>query len=139
MAETKYFVVGGEYADTSFTRMADGREEERYGPFDEQAAHDFWRKITGQTVDNAMTRYVIRPNEEVEGRAYWVVGGEYADTSFTRMAEGHALEKYGPFTRKEALEHWRKVTGRTVDNAMARYDVVGEDELERMEAEGQVS
>lgn len=126
---TRFFVVGGEYADTSFSRLADGKEEEQYGPFDEKEAHDVWRSITGKTVDNAMVRYRIRPDAALEGRSYYVVGGEYADISFTRIAAGRKLEVYGPFSRKEALDHWRAVTGKTVDCAMTRYDIAAEEEV----------
>ncbi len=126
---SKYYVVGGEYADTSFMSIADGKSEEIYGPFAEREANDFWRSITGKTVDNAMIRYRIRPDEKLEGKAYYVVGGEYADTSFTAIAAGKTLETYGPFTRREALDQWRAITGRTVDSAMTRYDIAPEEEV----------
>lgn len=32
----KFYVVGGEYADTAFTTIAPGHKEERFGPFGEQ-------------------------------------------------------------------------------------------------------
>ncbi len=128
----KYYVVGGEYADTSFTRIAEGKEEEVYGPFSEKDAHDFWRGITGKTVDNALIRYRIRPDEALPGQAYYVYGGEYADTSFSRIAEGRKMEVYGPFTRDEARGYWRAITGKTVDDAMARYDIATEDEIEHL-------
>lgn len=129
---TKYYVVGGEYADTSFTQIVEGRAEETYGPFDEKGAHDFWRSITGKTVDNAMIRYRIRPDEALPGKAYYVVGGEYADTSFSRVAGGKQIEVYGPFTRQEARDYWRAITGRTVDCAMTRYDIANEEEVQEL-------
>lgn len=126
----KYFVVGGEYADTSFTRIADGHKEERFGPFDEHEAHVCWRAITGKTVDNAMVRYAIRTDDEVGTAGEWyVVGGEYADTGFDTIAAGKSLESHGPFSRKDALDKWRELTGRTVDNAMVRYDLCSAAEL----------
>lgn len=125
----KYYVVGGEYADTSFSRIAEGKTEERFGPFSEKEAHDFWRGITGKTVDNAMIRFFIKSEGDVGGKAYYVVGGEYADTSFTAIAAGKTLETYGPFTKEEALKQWRSVTGKTVDNAMVRYDIATEDKI----------
>lgn len=125
----KYFVVGGEYADTTFTRIADGHQEERFGPFDEHDAHVCWRSITGKTVDNAMVRYSIRADEEVGEAEWFVVGGEYADTSFAVIAPGKSAESHGPFARKEAMDKWRELTGRTVDNAMVRYDLCSGDEL----------
>lgn len=63
MAKT-YYVVGGEYADTSFTVIAPGHTEERFGPFEEQEAHICWRALTGKSVDNAMVRYFIRSTED---------------------------------------------------------------------------
>jgi hypothetical protein len=129
---TRYFVVGGEYADTTFTQIADGHEEQTFGPFSEQEAHDFWRGITGRTVDNAMVRYRIRPDEALAGPAYYVVGGEYADTTFTRIAPGKELQVFGPYTRPDALSHWRAITGKSVDCAMTRYDIASEEELKEL-------
>ena len=133
MAEKKrFYVVGGEYADTTFTTMARPDGEERHGPFGEHEAHDFWRGITGKTVDNALVRYVINA-DDVGGETYWVVGGEYADTSFSRIAAGHGFETHGPFgDRKRALEVWRSLTGKTVDNAMIRYDIASAEEVEEI-------
>lgn len=129
---TKYYVVGGEYADTSFSTIVTGKAEEIYGPFNEREAHDHWRAITGKTVDNAMVRYRIRPDEQLRGKAYYVVGGEYADTSFTTIVAGRKPEIYGPYTRQEALDHWRAVTGKTVDSAMTRYDIAPEEEVRHL-------
>jgi hypothetical protein len=124
----KYYVVGGEYADTQFTSIAAGHSEERFGPFDEHEAHVCWRALTGKTVDNAMIRYFIRADKD-EGSDWFVVGGEYADTSFEAIAAGRELESYGPFGRQEALNKWRELTGKTVDNAMVRYDLCSAAEL----------
>ena len=55
--------------------------------------------------------------------------GEYADTDFEVIAEGKKLESYGPFARQEALNTWRALTGKTVDNAMIRYDLCSATEL----------
>ncbi|MBF0374998.1 MAG: DUF4170 domain-containing protein [Alphaproteobacteria bacterium] len=127
-----FFVVGGEYADTSFSNIADGLTEERYGPFTEKDAHDFWRGITAKTVDNALVRYVIRREGDQGGREWFVVGGEWADTSFGRIAPDHRLEVYGPLDRAEAMSFWRGITAKSVDNALARYDVVTGDEVEHL-------
>lgn len=129
---TKFYVVGGEYADTSFSSIIEGKAEEVYGPFGEREAHDFWRSITGKTVDNAMVRYRIRPDEALPGRSYYVVGGEYADTSFTQIAAGKEIEVYGPFTRQEARDFWRSITGKTVDSAMTRYDIASEEDVRNL-------
>lgn len=129
----QYYVVGGEYADTAFTRIAAGHKEERFGPFDEHEAHVCWRALTGKTVDNAMCRYFIRSEgAESVGEEWYVVGGEYADTSFEIIAAGKQLETYGPFPRQEALNTWRALTGKTVDNAMVRYDLCSAEELKTL-------
>ena len=130
MADGKFYVVGGEYADTSFAKIASGQEEQRFGPYSEREARDIWRAMTGQTVDNALVRYRIRPEAEVTGEAWYVAGGEYADTDFSHIAPGQKLESYGPFPRPEALAVWRALTGKTVDNCMVRYDIVNADALE---------
>lgn len=131
----KYYVVGGEYADTGFTQIAAGHKEERYGPFDEQEAHVCWRALTGKTVDNAMCRYFIRSDDADAGAEEWyVVGGEFADTSFDIIAPGKQLESYGPFARQDALNKWRELTGKTVDNAMIRYDLCSAAELLKRKA-----
>lgn len=130
----KFYVVGGEYADTSFTTIAAGHKEERFGPFDEHEAHVCWRALTGKTVDNAMVRYAIRADEDQAVDQWYVVGGEYASTSFDVIAEGKSLETYGPFDRPAAMNKWRELTGKTVDNAMIRYDLCSADELPAREA-----
>lgn len=123
MSEKKFYVVGGEYADTAFTTPAAGTELETHGPFTEKEAHDFWRNITGKTVDNAMVRYVVRAADDLGGKSYYVVGGEYADTSFTTFAPGREKEVYGPFERAQAMDFWRGITSQTVDSALHRYDI----------------
>lgn len=130
MSKTNYYVIGGEYADTTFSVIAEGKTEERYGPFSEKEAHDAWRALTGKTVDNALIRYRVRPEEQVDSDRWYVVGGEYATTEFDRIAAGHELEVFGPFPRPEAVATWRAITGKTVDNAMARYDIVSREELD---------
>ncbi len=119
-----YYVVGGEYADTSFTIPVAGSETEIYGPFNERDAKVRWRELTGKTVDNAMVRYFLKSGNEITAKTYWVVGGEYAETSFTRMVPGKELEVYGPFNNwDEALGFWRGLTSKSVDDALVRYDI----------------
>ncbi|PKU23900.1 DUF4170 domain-containing protein [Telmatospirillum siberiense] len=125
-----YYVVGGEYADTNFETLAPGATEERYGPFSEKEAHDTWRSLTGKTVDNALVRYRIKPGDAVSDAVWFVVGGEYADVDFARIATGQKLETYGPFSRPEALAVWRSITAKTVDSALTRYDIVTVEELD---------
>ena len=124
MSDGKFYVVGGEYADTGFAAIATGQTEQRFGPFTEVEARDKWRSLTGQTVDNALIRYRIVAETDVMGTGWYVVGGEYDDTDFTHLADGQELESYGPFPRPEAVAVWRALTGKTVDNAMVRYNIV---------------
>lgn len=123
MSDKKFWVVGGEYADTAFTRIIEGKDLEKYGPFTEKQAHDTWRELTGRTVDNAMVRYFVRADEEMDDTGYFVVGGEYADTDFKAMAPGREVEVYGPFKRQQAMDFWRGITSQTVDSALHRYDI----------------
>ncbi len=128
MSGRDYYVVGGEYADTGFTRAAEGAGLETHGPMTEREAHDLWRKLTGQTVDNAMVRYFVESRAAVQ--PVYVVGGEYADTGFDRIAPNGAIEVYGPFPPAEALSRWRAKTAATVDSCLHRYDLVSADDLE---------
>jgi|GEM_PF-619689 hypothetical protein len=58
---------------------------------------------------------------------YWVVGGEYTDTSFTTLRSGAKLECYGPFMSYEAArKEWLARTMQTIDNALIRYRIVSE-------------
>lgn len=123
MSNPQFYVVGGEYADTSFTEPAPGTELDRRGPFSEREAKAIWRELTGKTVDNAMVRYFLKPAQDVNEKIHWVVGGEYADSTFTRLAPGKQLEVFGPFEKWEALGFWRALTSRSVDDAMVRYDI----------------
>ena len=129
----QFYVIGGEYADTSFKTIATGKTEERHGPLSEKDAHDLWRALTGKTVDNALVRYRVKPVEESAGDQWFVIGGEYSGTDFVKIAEGCKLETYGPFSRPEALAVWRSITSKSVDNAMARYDIVTPEERAALE------
>jgi hypothetical protein len=123
MSEKTFYVVGGEYADTSFTTAAEGQELETHGPYTQEEAHTFWRSVTGKTVDNAMVRYFVKTAEAMGTGKYYVVGGEYADTSFTVMVDGKEEEVYGPFERQQALDFWRGITSQTIDSCLHRYDI----------------
>lgn len=60
----RYWVVGGEYADTRFQRIAPGKSEERLGPFATYAeAHRVWAGKAWTTVDDCHTRYRIVAEE----------------------------------------------------------------------------
>ena len=57
--------------------------------------------------------------------AYWVVGGEYTDTRFDRLAPGKTLETYGPYgTYKQAHDVWAARAWATVDDCQSRFRVV---------------
>ena len=57
---------------------------------------------------------------------FFVVGGRYADTSFTTLLEADETE--GPFeTYDDALEAWRVSSMRHIDEAFARYLIVQAD------------
>lgn len=123
MSEKQFYVIGGEFADTSFTTPAAGTELETHGPFAEADAHSFWRSITGRTVDNAMVRYVVKAADDLKTGQYYVVGGEYADTSFSKFSAGKDKETYGPFDREQAMNFWRGITSQTIDSCLHRYDI----------------
>ena len=56
----RYWVTGGEYADTSFAALAPGKSEERHGPFpsyDEAFRH--WQERARATIDDATVRFRI--------------------------------------------------------------------------------
>jgi hypothetical protein len=118
----RYWVVGGEYETTDFTRIAGGKPEERHGPFaDFRTARAQWASRSMATVDNAHTRYRI---EREDAREYWVVGGHYADTTFTRIGGGGIEERLGPFrSERAALDVWRAKAFQTIDDALARYHI----------------
>jgi hypothetical protein len=59
--------------------------------------------------------------------AFWVVGGVYKDTDFKEIAEEHSEERHGPFgSYDEAYKIWAARAWATVDNAMARFQIVEE-------------
>lgn len=89
MAAARFFVVGGEYADTSFTEPAAGTTLERHGPFEETEARNLWRSLTGKTVDNAMVRYDIRKNYDPK-----VHGAGAAPLPAAKNAAGGAVTKW---------------------------------------------
>ena len=61
------------------------------------------------------------------GKRYWVVGGDYADTSFTAIKGGGGEERLGPFaTYAEARAAWQERAWASVDRATARYRIESE-------------
>ena len=60
----RYWVVGGEYTDTSFKTLAPGKREERVGPFAKYAdAYAAWSARARATIDDATVRYRIIADE----------------------------------------------------------------------------
>jgi hypothetical protein len=56
----RWWVVGGEYENTRFDKIAPGKAEERHGPFDTYAsAHKKWAERAWATVDDAHSRFRI--------------------------------------------------------------------------------
>jgi len=118
----QFWVVGGEYTDTGFKKMAGDGEPRRYGPFDSHAeALAVWRAKSMETVDLPLFKYSIYEDDATE---CWVVGGHYADTNFKDIAAGGAEQREGPFADyAKALEVWRAKAMATVDDAYARYRI----------------
>ncbi|HZT21210.1 MAG TPA: DUF4170 domain-containing protein [Dongiaceae bacterium] len=118
----RYWVVGGEYADTSFEATVGGPEE-RIGPFDSyEAAKAVWQARAWATVDNAQVRYRIE--EEGSELTYWVVGGVYKDTHFSEPADDGGERWYGPFETYDAAKaEWARLAWASVDDAHARYRI----------------
>jgi len=57
------------------------------------------------------------------GRQYWVIGGEYADTSFRQLCNDDA-ETFGPFdTYEAALSTWRTRSSETRAMGHVRYTI----------------
>jgi hypothetical protein len=118
----QYWVVGGAYADTKFTRLAKGEQERRFGPYaSEDEAREMWSGLSMAAVDDCHVRYSIQR----EGcAAYWVVGGKYADTKFLKLARGAAEERFGPFDKyDDAMSVWRGKAWASVDDSFSRYRI----------------
>jgi hypothetical protein len=126
-AMKRYWVVGGEYSDTSFSRFAPGKDVIRLGPFTTyDEALKTWSGRAWATVDDAHSRFSILTEDTAPAAVtrYWVVGGEYADATFTVPAAGKTLDRLGPFaTQEEAQKVWAGRAWATVDDAMCRYRI----------------
>jgi hypothetical protein len=126
---SRYWVVGGEYTDTDFSRLVDGTAEERYGPFDNyQAALATWRARSWATVDTATRRYrIVEERGPAAPKRFWVLGGDYTDTGFRDLVPGAREERHGPFdSYKAAHDDWQARAWATVDSATKRYRIVEE-------------
>ncbi|MHA1563782.1 MAG: DUF4170 domain-containing protein [Alphaproteobacteria bacterium] len=117
-----FWVVGGEYADTSFTKIVGNGQETREGPFGDIAeARTVWKGLSMASVDNAHVRYRI---EREGAEAFWVIGGTYTDTDFATIAAGLSEERLGPYdSRKEAMDVWRGKAWASVDDGFVRYRI----------------
>jgi hypothetical protein len=120
----RYWVIGGEYADTRFDRPSEGTREQRFGPFASyEDAKAEWARLAWASVDNAHARYRIETEEAAPDIEWWVVGGSYENTAF-HAPVGGAEAWHGPFrSRQEALDEWRRLAWSTVDDALTRYRV----------------
>ena len=57
--------------------------------------------------------------------SYWIVGGEYEDTSFKKIKHDEELKKLGPFeTYDLAKKEWDKISWEKVDNCNVRYIIL---------------
>lgn len=56
----EFWVIGGLYTDTNFHILANGGEEERYGPFEtyDEASRE-WKSRSMSAIDDAYARYRI--------------------------------------------------------------------------------
>jgi putative intracellular protease/amidase len=121
-AAPRFWVIGGEYRDAQFRDLMPGKTVERHGPFASRAeARAKWAALAMATVDSAQTRYHIEREQDAQ---YWVVGGRYADSSFTRLTGGQDEEQIGPFSSEtEALAAWRQKAIESEDDALSQYRV----------------
>ena len=119
----RYWVIGGEYADTSFEQIAGGGVEDRLGPFGSYAeAKAEWQARAWASVDSAHARYRIE--EEADAPSFWVVGGKYKDTHFREPADPAGETWSGPFPTYEAAKmEWARLAWPSVDDALVRYRI----------------
>ena len=63
--------------------------------------------------------------DEFLAMSFWVVGGEYTNTSFREVVPGKKEERLGPFaTYDQAMEAWSARAWATVDDCNSRYHIV---------------
>ena len=117
-----YWVIGGEYEDTTFTHIRGGDAEKKIGPFDDyEMAKTVWGKLAWQHVDDAHVRFRILHEQATE---FWVVGGVYKTTDFTETADGSPEERIGPFgSYEDAKGIWQKKAWASVDDAHSRWRI----------------
>jgi len=120
MSDT-FWVVGGEYIDTEFRRMASGGSEERHGPFgDLDSARADWAARSMKFVDSAFVKFRI---EHSGSSDFWVVGGRYRNTDFVEIESG-GEKRMGPYEDYDrALKEWRERSMAEIDDAHVRYRI----------------
>lgn len=65
----------------------------------------------------------LNPTAMSSAQLYWVIGGEYADTSF-RQLSGSPAEVLGPFeSYDDALQTWRERTRDSMPSVLTRYTI----------------
>jgi Domain of unknown function (DUF4170) len=58
---------------------------------------------------------------------YWVVGSEYADARFDKLAHGTSEERHGPYAAyDDAYVKWQERARATIDDALVRFRIVEE-------------
>lgn len=121
----KFYVVGGHYTDTTFTRTRDGAPELRIGPFaTREEAKAEWQRKAWSTVDDALARWRIEQADLIAAPAWWVVGGAYTSTEFREIVGGGEETWKGPYeTLEEARAVWRSLAWETVDDAHTRWRI----------------
>ena len=118
----RYWVIGGNYADTKFDRMQDGgrsRSTVRSRPMKR-------RRPNGNAARGAPSTMPARATGSRRTRAIPVLGGwrALADSKFDEPAAGGGEEWHGPFkTYEDAKIEWSRLAWSTVDDAMSRYRI----------------
>jgi hypothetical protein len=126
---SQWFVVGGDYTDTSFTTVIDGTEEERIGPFSSyEEARGAWQQRAWATVDSCTKRFrIVEKPGASQPKRFWVIGGDYDDAGFTHVTPGTEEERLGPYNSyEEAHGAWQKRAWATVDSCNKRFRIVEE-------------
>ena len=61
-----------------------------------------------------------------QSNRYWIVGGEYADTSFSQIVDG-TERVMGPYpSRERAMAEWQALAEATRSNCHARFSIAEE-------------
>ncbi len=57
--------------------------------------------------------------------SFWVIGGEYTDTTFTKLMSHRKKKKYGPFrSYDQAFVVWSEKSWKAFDDCFVRYEIV---------------